>query len=608
MNNLTSIINDPVKGVTFILSPVSKGILYTLPSNLENSETYIVVENQILADIFNKSIKKNKVIYIDDKSFLDLMISQFKNGEPTDLNFAKYIIMNNNLVGSWYNYLSIELWKFCQRGGYIVPRLIMWDYSIEKNIDPEFSKIANIVMIKNEREGIKNFQKTPDFKKIIEFINEKINNNKDNILIIVPSISYGDNLKKKIEGQNILLIDDNVDDIINYLNQKKRKIIICTQYMLDILRNQDIGIIIDIPKISVPVFNHVGTLSCKDVFVTKREIKIRDQLGSLNNDYYHFILISKSEYESLDETRERQIITSVPIEIPILKLSLAGLDPIKIFKEINLGILELSMTYLKHINAISGGLITKKGRFMLNFNYGYRLMSILFDWISSGYPYMPCVAFIAMINNFGREMLIYENVSDSKKLEHKRKYYDKFIGFSDIDTMLNMWLSLYQEIKCPYSKNKTIALTTELTDDKMKSLISWCNHNKLNINVFINIIDDFLRIMSILKLDGYDSLVGPFDVKNVIKSLQPIIKENYPDNLLKLREDRYVNVNNDNISMYLNSDFKTNLNYFFSKLPTTIVSIVSDKKIIRISLDIDDRDKVINPNELKNRALELLKL
>lgn len=92
-------------------------------------------------------------------------------------------------------------------------------------------------------------------------------------------------------------------------------------------------------------------------------------------------------------------------------------------------------------------------------------------------------------------------------LEHKKKYFDKYIGYNDLDTFLNMWNDYIEHI-----------------DD----VGEWTDNNSINYNKMLKLILTINDIFSILSSNFEINLVK-FDVLEATKIARPILASVYSD-------------------------------------------------------------------------------
>ncbi|PCJ28986.1 MAG: hypothetical protein COA94_03050 [Rickettsiales bacterium] len=246
-----------------------------------------------------------------------------------------------------------------------------------------------------------------------------------------------------------------------------------------------------------------------------------------------------------------------------------------------------SITEANNLSFILGSLtsrdeITEKGKFIRESHMSRRCSSMLWECMKkeySKYPIYACVCLISLIDSYEHGYFKYPKRLDGERTvdyfnavtTFKRRHHAKFFGYSDVGTLLIMWLDL---------------LNNSIDRESVKI---WALENKLNMENIINVYDSTNKIME--SIGGEH--IKYFEIKDVIDRMRPIIINAYTDRCLFLE--------NGNNTKY--SDNYGN-NYFYDKLfnyntmivnpPKQLVCLYFDDtkigpgRIMKLSLNADD--------------------
>lgn len=159
--------------------------------------------------------------------------------------------------------------------------------------------------------------------------------------------------------------------------------------------------------------------------------------------------------------------------------------------------------------------------------------------VTNSYPIFPGIVIAALIDSYGPSYFWVPRRSkdttpgDHNKIviAHKEKYFSKYIGYSDLDTSLNMWQDLIN--------------TTGTIYPSQKVLSSWSRNNSINnkkIKELLLIIDRSIKSLERL---NYKVEVGLFTTSWAVAEARPILASVYSDQVLTHRKDvTYYNPSN----------------------------------------------------------------
>lgn len=149
------------------------------------------------------------------------------------------------------------------------------------------------------------------------------------------------------------------------------------------------------------------------------------------------------------------------------------------------------------------------------------------------YPLFPGIVTAAIVDCYGpsyfwmpRKTPEIENF-DKFKAEHIEKYFEKYRGYSDLHTYLNMWHDLSATLK-----------GIKITD---RTLSKWSRENSMNnkkINELLTIINQCVSAAGRL---GYEVQIGPFTTQGVVTAARPLFLSSYSD-LILMRSGDYLSI------------------------------------------------------------------
>ncbi len=232
----------------------------------------------------------------------------------------------------------------------------------------------------------------------------------------------------------------------------------------------------------------------------------------------------------------------IPIHIPILELFDAGLKPTDLVDSAErrgiLGIvpkdrIETAMKLLSSLDLLDINYnILPAGRLTLKLPLSMRNASLLIQWLQfkteviQSYPPYPGIVAIAMIDSYGPSYFWYPEkkpgISNSKYQQeqrlHRRDYYERFIGYSDVETFLNMWLMFISEVGIK---------------PRRRTVVQWCKNNTINIRIWTELINKIRLLIKISAELGHPVTISKFTAINVVNAIRPLAANVYQDLIMK---------------------------------------------------------------------------
>ena len=254
---------------------------------------------------------------------------------------------------------------------------------------------------------------------------------------------------------------------------------------------------------------------------------------------------------------------------------------------------------------------TDKGQIVSKIPLGLRNSVVLIDWLYHQdpiYPPYPAIVCMALIDNYGPSYFKYpsrrpqQDQADYKRslIIHREKFYLKFAGFSDVDTLLNMWLDFIAGQRGSESN----------FNPSFKQTLNWCRNNRIDSRLWIQVqrtVRRLIKIVNGLKSDLSNNTTetievneGNFTVENVTKALRPIMTKTYYDIIMRriaTSQPTYMMVDKSQLSTNNRStgpryylDQNQAVNRFYEQYPDYLIPLVrldlKRVKLINIGLDI----------------------
>lgn len=235
--------------------------------------------------------------------------------------------------------------------------------------------------------------------------------------------------------------------------------------------------------------------------ISKRDADLR--AGSLT-----YRMISLKEYENLPDFTE-ELIYRIPLHHTMVDLYEYKLNPFEVLTDMGIENEKLDFVYnlfLKYEIIDFKFRVTKKGKLLRKMPFGLRTSLLCIE----GNNY-PSVILASCIENFTEGIFRYDLrekflVDFEVKTNEREGFFNKFKGFSDAHTFLNLFLSSM----------------SNLNSVKNENLEKWCTENFLSFDYIKSIhssVDKICKILNIKK--------EVFDVELSLLEMEPLIKNLY---------------------------------------------------------------------------------
>ena len=506
-------------------------------------------------------------------------------------DFIKYIIENNIVTYNEKNIPIIDKINF-----------ISGIYTI-------YNRIHNINIIYDD--NIYDFNDRSIIRKIFYVISDFHSSNiKGDFIVFLYNDNYRESLKKLISG-NLY----NINAIIGskYIsNDSRRKVYIINEDIY--IFHSNISLVIDsmieMKKSKNFANNSLNTFS----YISKLKSRKRMESTGITINGIYYAMIKKEIYNNFNENEDNGLI-SFPLHKEILNFTEYNvfknshyinaidkiieflLNPFQYKKDENINSKDLS--YIKYNSLIIKKAYNKlkeeikeveyvlENRFSLvpiyNINRIYfirkcplriRDSSVLYEWVVNNFIPYPCVVILSLINNFNSNIYSLESIYlnfESYRMVNQRKNKKSFndiIGYSDIETLINIWLSY----------------------EKHKNVIKWSKKYNINYNFILNTIKTIKEVLSFIKQFNFRTIETNINKNDLINDIRKIFSSVYEDKILKAIDykDKTSNlyIDSENNKYILSNDF----NKMLGNRPKKIISILDSKfnsnRTINISIDL----------------------
>jgi HrpA-like RNA helicase len=234
-------------------------------------------------------------------------------------------------------------------------------------------------------------------------------------------------------------------------------------------------------------------------------------------------------FYKLPEQREPEIMR-VPLTGVIVELLNVGLDPEELFSnripEEKMKDTITTLQTLKMLDAKKN--VTEIGNFAAILPLAVRNSAIIYNWMKTvrkddgtSYPVYPIVVLAALIDCFGpyyfyprKEEGMNAKEYETVKMKTYAKYFAKFEGFNDIESMMRMWnvmMSELQTLKPGYLP-----------------VLEWSKKNSMNNKKMQEVVKIVRQCCTyIAKNFGQEIVLGPFNERKVYLLSESLIQYAY---------------------------------------------------------------------------------
>lgn len=568
------------------------------------------------------------IIYATSGHIRKLLLRYFNDGicNYHGLNFTDYLMLDEIHTGSIDNSIAIGLWNICYRSGVNYPHLILSSATPDESVYTSLKVNIETITIDNlTSHGINIRYLDEDFslddksiyKKIAELITSYHNawaieedGMKSTFLVFVPGSAEVHTVIEYLAGlknANLLpaysnLSTDELNKITDKPPQGTRNIIISTNLAEASVTIQDVSLVIDSLREKVAGTSDSGGHKLSLDFVPQSSSKQRCGRTGRTRAGVCLRTCTKDFFDNLPQSREHEM-KRVPIYSQVMEQLDVGLYPGDVLIGVDKDKIRNSILLLQKLKMLDKDRkVVDKGNFAPRFPLSVRNVSVLWDWLHADYPAFPGVVVVALIDAYGPSYFWYppKNKKETRgeyqvrMLEHRRTYYTKFTGRSDLHTFINIWSDL-------------MASTHGLADGQ-KSITKWSNDNSMNNKKIKELIKKVQHINRTLKsLKRHEDFLknksldpGPFTTDGIINAIRPMLRFSYKDSIFVNAEN---NIRNPTRAVYTlpnsntryNLDTKQAVNELVASPPNRLIGLINTQlgnfRLISVALDLPDDPK-----------------
>jgi len=524
------------------------------------------------------------------------MLSYFSKGVASPIDFCDVIMLDEVHSGSLDTTMILSLWMKAASSGIKVPRLVIASATpVPITIEP--TPVVYIVDLAAFPIEIRYLNKDIDIDdpsgslyieaaRIGVDIHKNTSVDSGHILIFAPgsaevetiASSMKDQLKEPIEGKLINIIPafgalkpEDIALIYKQTGPNERKVVIATNIAEMSITITDIGYVVDTMVEKRAETSQSGGFRLTTHYISKDSAKQRAGRTGRTRPGICYRLCTQEKFNKLEEHRPPEI-QRVPIYEIIMELLDVGLTPENIIKGIDVQRIIQAVNLLNRLGMVrgmseTGIVVTDLGHFAPKFPISVRNAAFLWHWIQAGYPIFPGIVVSAIIDSYGPSYFWIPRRKPDMPVEeynliikeYKTKYFEKYIGYNDLETSLNMWSDLMQ--------------TSGGIQISPRKLVTWARDNSINNKKIRELLTIIEQSINILERDGYKIIIGPFTTEGVMTASRPILLSVYSDmTMIHSRDIIYFNpITREDYKL----DNRDSVNKFIDNPPKGIIALVT---------------------------------
>lgn len=480
------------------------------------------------------------------------MLSYFQDGKARDIDFANVLVVDEAHTGSMDISIILSLWIQAASNGVIVPfpiitsatpttlppQLICNPYIIEVRAYPIDIQYLTKDIPENDFDTL--YETTA--RKIIDY-HKSIPINDGHILVFAAGSNEIDKIIEKLVSKgadpSMLILPaagalsrEELDKIYVDHGPGIRKIIISTNVAETSITIKDIIVVISTMYEKRQEASQNGSKRLKLHLISKDSAKQQAGRAGRTKPGICLRMCTEEKYDRLEEHRPPDI-QRIPIHDVVIELWSVGLNPIsvlqgasrdKILESVNLlfssGMLEDTLGIIK---------TTPSGTFAADLPISVQNASFLWQWIQNGYPLLPGIVLTILIDSYGpsyfwiprKESGENKYQYENRRSAHKEQYFTKYRGYSDVESVLNMWNDLANVTQGNFFRAK-------------REIRDWARNNSINYQKIKEALQIFKQIYNIFqrRYPQFSINIQPFTSQGVINAARPILSNVYSDSLM----------------------------------------------------------------------------
>lgn len=537
---------------------------------------------------------ETRIAYVTGGHARKKLLSYFSKGTVKPINFCDVLFVDEIHSGTLDTTIVISLWMKARSMRSPVPRLIIasatpvpmpiipapFVYSIETQGFPIDVRYHNKDIDIDDNTGalyIEAARVAFDFHRANPISN-------GHILIFAPGSNEVETVMAQLKqlsntpvsGKKLSIIpafgalkQEDIELIYHQTAADERKAVIATNIAETAITINDIGFVVDTMTEKRAETSQSGGFRLATHYISKDSAKQRAGRTGRTRAGIAYRMITEQSFQRLEDHRPPEI-QRVPIYETIMELLDVGLSPEDTIIGIEVHRVQQAVQLLNQlgmIQQVDGSIVvTDMGHFAPKFNLSVRNAAFLWHWLQAGHPLFPGIVAAALIDSYGpsyfwlprRNREMSETEYRAILEAHKDKYFSKYIGYSDLETALNMWSDMA----------KTIGL-----DANVNVVTKWSREHSMNNKKIRELLQVVERSMRTLMSLGHQITIGPFTTAGVTTVAKQLLLKPYSDRVM-VGDDRGNFFNPVTREQY-RLDNRDALNQFAERMPKGIIALVT---------------------------------
>ena len=510
---------------------------------------------------------RSQIVYVTAGHLRRKMIAYFNRTddgavEISPIDFCDVLMIDEVHSGMLDNSVNIDLWKFAAKNGVSVPRLILSSATLDTGATgplamfpasefpaPAVYQIDIKAFPIETRYARRDYD--PDdnelYTDMAKWI-EEVHNSKapGDILVFAPGKNEVEDIIRDLTSKslrNVILVpayaalsSEDINRIYQPTPRGMRKIIVATNIAEAAITIDDIAFVFDSMTEKQAETSMSGGLRLVLSHISQSSADQRRGRTGRTRPGVAIRMITEEGFSKLQSQRVPEI-KRVPIYTVIMELLKAGLRPVDVLSEIEPTRVGHAVKFLSRLGLINPATEepTQGGDFVTHFPLGIRNATALWKWSQTGLPMFPAIATLAMIDCYGPSYMYYPRANIGEppinNEEHRQKYFEQFRGRSDVDTLVNIWNKMMEDLEGP--------------DARANDVLRWCRKNSMNhkkIREVLQIVRQCMSACGSLETQPREGLepktlnceAGPFTREGLMNNIRPILTDVYSDMVMAL--------------------------------------------------------------------------
>lgn len=516
--------------------------------------------------IGNIDTSVNQIItYVNYEQLYSLLLQYLSTG----ISFCDTLLLDGSHAGDVYYTLCVGLWSKAKSNSLSVPKLVQDNMS--SGIDLGIPRFTPKIIYSD-----KNYERASfydDITRLVLHIHNDTGIESGDILIFIHASKELDTLISRLKlnllrGAKIISeTDPKYESVLGIRN------IIVVRYAPEpIVMQGRIGYVIDTMYENIMETSLAGGIRYARHYISHDIAKTRAECAK--NICYR--LCTQTKYDELDLTRVPDL-----NRIPLYKfiIDTLDLDPNGIIDDPRLPE-SLALVKQLGLNDIA------MRKFVNEIPLDFKNAVFLWKWIQAGYPIFHGICVANLIANYGPYFNIPRPDTKLKLQEYtayvdelKSKYFNKFIGYNDLETCLNLWTDFmetsYAEISRINTSNPASMWVAFIEGQNIrgtdKILPKWIAETHLNDRKIYELFTGIRHCIKILRKKNYEVQVGSLNTPEVIEVARPILASIYPI----MNQKKGIIYTDINSGQDYRLNIRENFNNFTLQPPPALIAILT---------------------------------